>query len=42
MAGVVVVHGHPIEFGAEVGLHLAHHVAGKPAQVREAVAKRRA
>ena len=38
MAGVVVVHRHPIELGPEVGLHLAHHVAGEAAQVREAVA----
>ncbi len=27
MVGVVAVHGHPIEFGAEVGFHLAHQVA---------------
>ena len=38
MAGVVVVHRHPIELGPEVGLHLAHHLAGEAAQVGQAVA----
>ena len=38
MAGVVVVHRHPVELRAEVGFHLAHHIPGESAQVREAVA----
>jgi hypothetical protein len=33
MSGVVVIHRDPIELGAEIGLHLAHHVAGEAAQV---------
>jgi hypothetical protein len=33
-----VVHRHPIELGAEIGLYLAHRVAGETAKVREAVA----
>ena len=38
MAGVEVIHRDPIELGAEIGLHLAHHIAGEAAQVRQPVA----
>jgi hypothetical protein len=38
MAGVEMVDCNPIEFGAEIGLHLAHHVTGEAAQISQAVA----
>jgi len=38
VAGVEVIDRHPIEPGAKVGLHLAHHVAREAAKVRQSVA----
>ena len=38
MAGVEMIDRHPVEFGLEIGLHLAHHVAGEAAQIGQAVA----
>ena len=38
MAGVEMIDRDPIEPGAEILLHLPHHVAGKAAKVREPVA----
>jgi hypothetical protein len=38
VAGVEMVDRHPFETGAEVRLHLAHHVTGEVAQVGKAVA----
>jgi hypothetical protein len=38
MAGVEVIDRHPIKFGPEISLHLAHHVSGEAAQIRQAVA----
>ena len=38
VAGVEMVDRYPVEFGAEIGLHLAHDVSGEAAQIGQAVA----
>jgi len=37
MAGVEMIDRHPVEFGPEIGLHLAHHVPGEAAEISQAI-----
>jgi hypothetical protein len=38
MAGIKMIDGNPVEFGPEIGLHLAHDASGEAAQIGQAIA----
>ena len=38
MAGIVVVHNHPLKLRAQIGFHLGHNIPGEAAEVGEPLA----